>query len=490
MNSGTRSHPSPRQRVKELLVQAIGMYSDRLTDPTGDEYLDVLEICSERAEAAFAWHRQRWESDALVFEQLAPRPIAGTRYTTTHPLQDLVLCELVMRGHSPAVSLFADRIRGVAEKTMRKIDPTHRSGRSPGSRGPADSQQDFSRSDAAIEATIQALLHDSREEYRKGTKSRPDGQHAGELDGLPLRGLPLRSFRAQTPLFNWICRILPRLLRKLQVLRSISSTEELGTGTIAAGASKLLLHTGYFHETRHIRAFVRISGAGRDGRPLGTRLLDVHSRSSAITQKPAETTVSVPGSVRLVHRTRRELQPADAFDSEGSSGNSDPAITDRCTAVLQKLMHSALIQSELTASEIELLRNVFVKPQAQLAKERGVHTANIGRQRDRIIEKLSKQFRFIQESAGDEETLACLELVYANSKCPTFAELLMRVLESWPLLPPLPTTQPSLHATWELVMRNVPEESQPSQSGAGVELCMHEILRNSTDQQGSIGSED
>jgi len=483
MNSGTSNQPSARQRVEEFVVQAMAMYSDRLTSRDSDEYCEVLEICRERAYEAFDWHRKRCESDAAVFEQLAPRQVPGTHYTTTHPLQDLVLCELVMRGHSPAVSVFVGMIRGVAEKSMRRIDPTHRPVRAPGSRKKNDSQQQSSRPDAAIEATIQALLHDYRDEFRKGTEDRPDGEHAGELDGLPLRGLPLRSFQAQTPLFNWISRILPRLLRKLQAVRSISSTEELGTGTIAAGTRKLLLQTGYFHETRHIRAFVRISGAGKDGKPLGTLLLDVLSRSTAITKKPAQTNVSVPRSVRLVHRIRRELQPPDAFDSEDAASKTDPAISERCNAVLKTLMHSAVIRAGLDASEIELLRRVYAESQAQeaeeldvqtartakkkralsgqaqLAKERGKHTGNIGRQRDRIIQKLISAFSSIRESPGDEETQTCLDMVYADSKCRNFAELLMEVLEHWSTMPPLPATQPSLHATWELVTRIVPEES-------------------------------
>lgn len=490
MNSGARSQPTPQKRVEELLVQAMGMYSERLNDPESDEYRDVLETCRERAEAAFAWHRKRCESDAAVFEQLKPRPNPETGYTSTHPLQDLVHCELVMRGHALAVEKFADNYRGLAEKTLRKIDPVHQPSDSRGAGGKPDSKQDFSRPDTAMELAIQALLHDHREEFRKGTKGRPDGQHAGELDGLPLRGLPLRSFKAQTPLFNWMCRILPRLLRKLQVLRCVSSTEELGTGTIAAGATKIRLHTGYFHETRHIRALVRISGAGKDGKPLGTRLLDVHSRSLAITHHPAKTTVSVPKSVRLVHRARRGLQLAKSFDAEDSSANSDPAIAERCNAVLAKFMHSALTRSELTASQIELLREVFVKPQAQLATERGLHSGNIGRQRDNIIKKLKRQFQTIRESAGDEETQACLEMVFENGSGLGFAELLMQVLESWPMLPPAPPMQPSLHATWELVVRNVPEESQPSQSGAGVKQFMTEILRNPAEEQGSMGAED
>jgi hypothetical protein len=490
MNFSAGNDLSVQQRVEELLVAAMAMYSDGLNNSGSDEYREVLEICRERAEAAFAWHRKRWESDAAVFEQLEPRPIPGTRYTSTHPLQDLVHCELVMRGHALAVKKFADSYRGLAEKNLRKIDPAHRPSDSRGAGGKPDSKQDFSRPDTAMELAIQALLHDHREEFRKGTKGRPDGQHAGELDGLPLRGLPLRSFKARTPLFNWMCRILPRLLRKLQVLRCVSSTEELGTGTIAAGARQLRLHTGYFHETRHIRALVRISGAGADGKPLGTRLLDVHSSSSAISHHPAKTTVSVPKSVRLVHRARRELQLTKSFDAEDSSANFDPAIAERCRTVLPKLMHSAFTQSRLTASEIELLRDLCVKPQAQVAEERKLHTGTIGRQRHSIIEKLKRQFQTIRESAVDPETQGCLEMVFANSSGLSFADVLMQVLESWPTLPPAPPVQPSLHATWELVVRNVPEESQPSQSGAGVKQFMTEILRNPAEEQGSMGTED
>ena len=144
----------------------------------------------------------------------------------------------------------------------------------------------------------------------------------------------------------------------------------------------------------------------------------------------------------------------------------------------------------LLRCQIELLREVFVKPQAQLATERGRHSGNIGRQRDNIIKKLKRQFQTIRESAGDEETRACLEMLFENGSGLGFAELLMQVLESWPMLPPAPPMQPSLHATWELVVRNVPEESQPSQSGAGVKQFMTEILRNPAEEQGSMGAED
>lgn len=489
MSSSSRIQPSSRQRLEELIAEAISLYSDRLTNPDSAEYQEVFGICLERAEDAFCWHRNRCESDATVFEQLAPRQIPETHYTSTHPLQDLVQCELVMRGHSPAVSMFTNCFRGLAEKNMRKIDPTHRPAPAPGSRGRSDSKRDFSLPDTAAELAIQALLHDYREEYRKGTQNRPAGKHAGELDGLPLRGLPLRSFKARTPLFNWMCTILPRLLRKLQVLRSVTRTEELGTGTIAAGTHRIRLHTGYFHETRHIRALVRISGAGRDGKPLGTRLLDVHSNSSALTQQPALTTVSVPRSVRLVHRDRRERQLAESFDNEDASDDLAAAIPENCTAVLEKLMHAALTQAKLTARQLELLRGLYRKTQADLAKELGIDPGNITRQRDSILKKLQHQFQALRESA-DEETQACLELVYRNSRCPTFAELLHQILQDWPMPLSSSPPQPSLHGTWKRVVRNVPEEAQPSQSGAGVEWFMNEILRNSDDEQRPFQAED
>lgn len=490
MNVSPGNYLSVQQRVEELLVAAMAMYSNSPTTPESSEYQEVLGICRERAMKAFEWHLKRCKSAEAVFEELAPCPIPGTSYISTHPLQDLVHCELVMRGHAPAVELFIERSRALAEKTMRKIDPMHRSAGKPGNSGRSKSDRDYSQPDTAMELVIQALLHDFREEYRKGTEKKPAGKHAGELDGLPLRGLPLRKFEAQRPLFCWLSRILPRLLRKLQTIRCISSTEELGTGTIAAGAQKVLLHTGYFHETRHIRALVRISGAGKNGKPLGTRLLDVLSRSTGITEKPAQTTVSVPKSVRLVHRARRELQPAESWDYEDSSGNSDPAIAERCNAVLEKLMHLAVTRSGLKAHDIELLRKVFSKPQKELAKDFGIDPGNITRRREKIIKKLQHQFEAISRSATDDETQACLELVYKNSQCQTFAALLMRVLEYWPLMPPSSPTQPSLHGTWKLVMRNVPEESQPSQSGAGIERLISGILRNPEDEQGSIEAED
>lgn len=489
MNYSPDSPLSVQQRVDELLVAAMAMYSDRLTDPESVEYQEILGLCRERATEAFGWHRNRCESDEAVFAGMSPRQITGTRYTTTNPLQDLVHCELVMRGHSPAVDVFLVRFRGVAEKTKRKIDPTHRPARVREAGEQSELPEKMYEPDTAAEIAIQALLHDYREEFRKGTEKRPEGKHAGELDGLPLRGLPLRSFKAKTPLFNWICRTLPRLLRKLQVLRSISSTEELGTGTIAAGASKLLLHTGYFHQTRHIRAFVRISGAGADGKPLGTRLLDVISSSRAVTQKPAQTTVSVPRSVRLVHRTPRERQPAESFDQEDFSDGSEAGSTKNCNALLARLMYLALNQSGLKASKIELLRDSLFKPQGQLAKDRHKNTGHIGRQLKTIIAKLKVQFQAISESSVDEETQDCLDNLCRNGHSQTFAELLVKVLEYWPTMSPPPPASPSLHSTWELVLRNVPEESQPSQSGAGLERFMTEILRNSADEQGSEDAE-
>ena len=490
MNYSPDSQLSVQQRVDELLIAAMAMYSDRLSDPESVEYMEILDLCRERAAKAFRWHRSRSESDEAVFAGMATREIPGTRYTTTNPLQDLVHCELVMRGHSPAVDVFLERFRGVAEKMRQKIDPTHRPPRARKTGERSELPEKMYEPDTAAEIAIQALLHDYREEFRKGTKKRSEGIHAGELDGLPLRGLPLRSFEAQTPLFNWMCRSLPRLLRKLQVLRSISSTEELGTGTIAAGATKLLLHTGYFHQTRHIRAFVRISGAGADGKPLGTRLLDVTSSARAVTHKPAQTTVSVPRSVRLVHRQPRERQPADSFDREDSSDGSAPGITDRCAAVLVKLMYQALNQSGLKASEIELLKDSLFKKQGELARERRRHTGHIGRKLETIKDKLAAQFQAISESSVDEETHACLEIICQRGYCQTFAELLVKVLEYWPTAPLAPPTQPSLHSTWAVVLRNVPEESQPSQSGTGMEQFINEILRNAADEQGSDVEED
>ncbi len=481
MTSGKGDRSACEQRLHAVLEEAIRMYSDRLTDRRTDaansEYQEVLRICSERAWNALR-HRMkdRGLDEAAALASFLPQPLAGTDECSTNPLQDLVHVELFLRGHEPAVSVFLKRYRLMALKRALAFSGPQAARRPRGNNTDQDDLE-AEKSEAVVEVAVQALLHEHRASIDKGT-----------LGGLP--GLDLRSFEGKTELFRWLCPSVTRLMGKLNALQRVNSFEELGTGTILQGSQSLQLVTGYFHETRHIGVTVRISGAGRDGRFHQTRLIYVRTRHAALTEVAAVTSVVVPARVVRVERRTRTGTLSAQTDVAATEPQPAP---DRdhyqhCVNTVRRLLESAIRDAALSASEFWLVKYSLVTTNVALAKIRGIHPGNIGKQLDKAREKLKYAISTRLQGAANSDQ-ECLELLFSGVNRRAFLVLLLQVLDQSTEAKVDERTPLHLLEAWQSLMRNLPKESQDEAENSPVADFISNVLRNSADCDGSIDAE-
>lgn len=477
MNAGHLSGSPFPERLNAILEQAIRLYSNRLTDPAGDEYRQVLQLCGERAVRAFQ-HRMhdRGLDEDSTFATFQPQPLSDSGDFSTNPLQDLVHVELFLRGHEPAVSEFLRRYRLMALKrahTIGGLRNTHR----PGGRGKSDSDHAMESSEAISEVAVQAFLHAHKSSLEKGT-----------ISGLP--GLDLRSYEGKTELFRWLCPSVSRLMGKLRVLQQVNSFEQLGTGTITAGSKSLRLVTGYFHETQHIGRTVRISKAGNNGKPHQTRLMDVRSSHAAVTEVAAVETVSAPVPVVLVERRSRTQQLPERFNETAMAAESAPgeAQYEICVQKVEQLLKDAIHDAALSADEFRLLKYSLVVKQADLAKFRGIHSANVGRKITEAKRKLKQSLTTRLESV--ESTLQeCIELVFSEVNSRALCVLLLQVLDKHPDPNAQEDLPPDLLDAWQAIMRNLSKISPQNSEDGPVADFITSVLRNSPNCDDSLNAD-
>ena len=492
-----------KQRVEELLVEAMEMYSDCLdssknntADPDGAKYHEVLASCRERAMAAFRDRRATLQSDDAVFDHWQLRKDSGTGQTITNPLQDLVHCELVMRGDEQAVSIFVDRYRGLARSKLRRIE----------SMGYSSDHLGFSAENAIEEIATQAVMHDSRHEYRRRAKfisaqqlaEQPDlGKHHGELDELlPLTGFPLRAYGGKTPLFNWLCTTIPRWLREQMTASLRPSAETLGWGTIYEGQHHLQLTQGTLEESEHLGARVRILGAGRgsqrDGRPIATsletRLLTIKSESAAATEKPALRTVAVPGEIKLVHTTRRYQQLTDFDDQEIAAAGQQQERLLHGLAKIRQLVHELLVPGKcLDGAEFAFLQRCAHEKQTDIASSLGEEAYRVSRKKTRILEKLKTPFVDAGKTQTDQDVLLCFQLIFRKKDVASFWQLIASQLKPDPLLSQLEDA--SGQPTSERMVPNLSDASMTADQEQSRSDFPHRKSRKSIAGRGSLQAE-
>jgi hypothetical protein len=502
------SHPQARrqtveQRVEEILMKAIETYSDRLYSSRNDaagpdvkEFREVLKICHERAMRAFGERRKTFQSDDAVFDHWKVREDARTNQKITNPLQDLVHCELVMRHDEQAVSEFLTRYRGLAASKLRKIE----------SMGYASGHLGFSAENAIEEIVTQAVMHDSRHQFRRRPEcnssqqlaEQPDlGKHHGELDEmLPLTGFPLRSYGGRTPLFNWLCTIIPNWLREQLTVRLRPSAETLGWGTIYEGQHHLQLTQGTLKESEHLWARVRIPGAGRSGQRNGrktvtsleTRLRAIKSESAAMTEKPALRTVAVPGEIKLVLTAQRYQQLSESDDQELAARGQQRERLSYGLAKIRQLLHELLAPGKcLKPVEFDFLKRCAHEKQKDIAASLGKEEYWVSREKTRILEKLKGDFVGAGEDQTDQDVLLCFQLIFRKNDVASFWHLIASQLKPDPLLSQL--EEASEQPTSERIVPNLSDASITTVQEQSSDDFPHRISRKSSAGRSSLETE-
>lgn len=188
LNPQSVTGPLPQdvqRRLEAIVSQAIDKHRNRTSELLAGsgrsdctDYDAVRRDCVERAVHAFSARRPGLNSDDAVFSVWEQKSESPGDSKITHPVQDLVLCELVMQRNASACDTFRERYAALAATNYGKL-------RSAGY--PMD-RLSFDSEGAIDEVLTQAALHDSRHEYRKQEKSGPlanqpgRGAHYGEVD--------------------------------------------------------------------------------------------------------------------------------------------------------------------------------------------------------------------------------------------------------------------------------------------------------------------
>ncbi len=428
-----------QQRLKQIVSGAIEKHrthTAKLLEVPGKvdltDYDSAEQLCVERAEQVFPKTRQQFSSDEAVFDAWA-RTDPKSPSKITHPVEDLVLCELVLQRNESAVVEFQRRYEQLATTKFQRLR----------SAGYQMGRLSFAAGDTILEVLCQAALNDVKHEYRKPEQTgslanQPGrGQHYGELDGqLPVVGFPLRSYGGQTPLFNWLSTVLSRWFYDLLGAGLQESSVSLGTGEIAEGQDQLYLSSGVFSESRHLWAKVRVMGAGvpgtRNGQPkvtsLKTRLLTIESAQQASTEKPAGRTVR-DAEIKLIRNQLRQ-QLSEADDRGQNSGPQDRTKLVQAQALFEKWLSELLLSGGacLSAEEVAFLRRCSCEPQIEIAKSLGKRDYWVSREKTRILEKLKQCFVTAVESQGSEFLTNCVNLLFRKKNVEDFWKLVEHVL--------------------------------------------------------------
>ncbi|MEY3174885.1 MAG: hypothetical protein RLZZ436_2799 [Planctomycetota bacterium] len=184
------------EAVEALLDGALRRYSNQLQNPQSAAEQEIREQCRARIHRAISIRAEsRSCTPEVAFHSFTPAEPKPGEEPRCNALEDLVHVQLLIREHQPAVDMFIQKYWKLA------LGAALRYCRS--------SELSAHQTTAISEVLTQALLLPHKRREAEPGKRRSANTH--------LVGLDLEKFEGRTPLFNWLCTTIPRLILRLRV---------------------------------------------------------------------------------------------------------------------------------------------------------------------------------------------------------------------------------------------------------------------------------